>query len=88
MSAWLRSNTLVWLLLLALTVAGFAAAEAGLVGGGMAVAVLLATLIKGELVIHRFMGLADVAWPWRALLSGYLLLVLGLIGVAYFIALQ
>lgn len=87
MNALLSSNTTAWILLLALTGAGFGVAEAGLGGAGIAAAVLLGTLLKGELVIHRFMGLARVAWPWRAILSGYLLLVLGLIGVAYALAL-
>lgn len=82
-----QSHTFTWLLLLALTGAGFAMAEAGLHGAGVAAAVLLITLVKGRLVIDRFMGLARVARHWRMIMIGYLLTVLGLVGVAYLLAL-
>ncbi len=87
MKTLLSSNTAVWLLLLLLTGAGYIVAETGLGGVAIAAAVLLVTLLKGELVVHRFMGLAQVGWRWRAIMSAYLLLVLGLIGVAYGLAL-
>lgn len=81
MSELLRSNTLTWLLLLALTGAGFGLAQVGLNGIGVVAVVLTMTFVKGQLVIRRFMGLARVAWPWQAAMTGYLLVVL--IGVAY-----
>ncbi|MDX1655095.1 MAG: cytochrome C oxidase subunit IV family protein [Candidatus Competibacteraceae bacterium] len=82
-----HSHTVTLLLLLALTGLGFTLAEAGLQGIGVAFVVLLITLVKGRLVIDRFMGLARVARHWRMIMMGYLLTVLGLVGVAYGLAL-
>jgi cytochrome c oxidase subunit IV len=50
--------------------------------------VLLATLVKGWVVIDRFMGLRHVVALWRWIVLGWLLVVLGLIGYAFRIVLH
>jgi len=79
----IRPCTVTWLLLLALTGVTYAVAELGLGGAEVAAAVLVIAVFKGQLVVDRFMGLKWVPQRWRALLFGYLLLVCGLIGLAY-----
>ncbi len=79
----LRPCTLIWLLLLALTVATYVAAELGLQGQGLVMGVLTIALIKGQLVADWFMGLRRVGSFWRPVLSGYLLIVGTFIAVAF-----
>jgi hypothetical protein len=45
--------------------------------------VLLATLVKGRVVIDHFMALQQVSGAWRWVVLGWLLLVVGLIGYAF-----
>ncbi|MBT9539082.1 cytochrome C oxidase subunit IV family protein [Thiobacillus sp.] len=82
----MKQATLLWLLLLALTTlttqAATLSAAAGLTGSAVPL-VLLAALIKGRVVIDRFMVLQHVDGPWRWIVLGWLLLVLGLIGYAF-----
>ncbi len=79
----LRPCTLIWLLLLALTVATYVAAELGLQGQGLVMGVLAIALIKGQLVADWFMGLRRVGSFWRPVLSGYLLILGTFIAVAF-----
>ncbi|MCO6413089.1 MAG: cytochrome C oxidase subunit IV family protein [Thiogranum sp.] len=73
----------VWLILVLLTVATWVIGEAGL-GGPLVVAVLLLSItLKGQLVADAFMGMRDVSSSWRWVVSGWLLIVTGLIGLAY-----
>lgn len=78
-----KSSTIEWLVLLALTLLTFGLAEAHLSGSAVLIPVLLATLVKGRIVIDRFMTLQRVVAPWRWIVLGWLLLVLGLIGYAF-----
>ena len=82
----MKHATFLWLFLLALTAlttqATTLAAAAGLAGSVVPL-VLLATLIKGRVVIDHFMALQHVGGPWRWIVLGWLLLVLGLIGYAF-----
>jgi len=79
----IRIATFRWTALLALTAVTFSVAEFGLSGRAMIIPVLLVTLLKGRLVIDRFMALQDVAGPWRWIVLGWLAVVLSLIGVAF-----
>ena len=78
MKAWL-----VWLLLVVLTLLTWWAGQAGYHGQWLVVALLASVFIKGHFVIADFMGLRGVALRWRLLVHGWLVLVLGLIWVAY-----
>lgn len=79
----MKTATFHWLILLVLTGLTFAAAETGLSGDLVLLPVLLATLIKGRIVIDRFMALQGVDGAWRWVVLGWLVLVLGLIGFAF-----
>lgn len=79
----IKSATYQWVGLLALTGLTFWLAEHGLSGFAVITPVLLVTLIKGRIVIDRFMALQGVTGPWRWIVLGWLLIVLGLIGFAF-----
>jgi hypothetical protein len=78
-----NASTRQWLVLLVLTAVSFGLAEAGMSGGAVLVPVLLATLVKGSIVIDRFMALRHVAALWRWAVLGWLIVVLGAIGYAF-----
>ena len=75
----IKSASYQWLILLLMTCISFALAEAGFSGMTMILPVLLATLIKGSIVIDRFMALRDVAGAWRFLALGWLGVILTVI---------
>lgn len=79
----MTTATFQWLTLVTLTALTFSVAETGLSGGSILIPVLLATLLKGRLVIDRFMALQGVSGPWRWVVLGWLLLVLGLIAYTF-----
>ena len=79
----LRPCTIIWLLLIILTFATYAAAELGLQGKGLVLGVLTLAIIKGQLVSDYFMGLRRVRGFWRPLLAAYFLIVGGLIVTAF-----
>ncbi|HZW21123.1 cytochrome C oxidase subunit IV family protein [Noviherbaspirillum sp.] len=78
-----NASTRDWLVLLVLTAVTFGLAEAGVSGATVLLPVLLATLLKGRIVIDRFMALRDVSAPWRWVVLGWLIVVLGAIGYAF-----
>jgi len=83
-----RFATIVWLALVALTLATFAIGEAGLGGKQVMLGLLLIALIKGQMVSNYFMGLKQADFLWRAIMLIYYLLVGGLIAAAYLAGLQ
>ncbi len=83
-----RPCTWVWLILILLTVFAFLVGEFELGGITIVSTLLLSTLIKGQIVVDYFMGLHQVRWLWRIILYSWLLLVIGLIGFAYWLGLQ
>lgn len=79
----IKKATLQWVALLLLTGITFGLSESGLSGRILIIPVLLVTLLKGRIVIDRFMALQGVAGPWRWIVLGWLVLVLSLIGIAF-----
>ena len=79
----MTAATFQWLVLVALTILTFGITETGLSESSVLILVLLATLIKGRIVIDRFMALQGVSGAWRWIVLGWLLLVLGLIAYAF-----
>lgn len=79
----IRPCTRVWLMLTILTFMTWAIGEAGLGGTHIMPIVLGAAFIKVELVASYFMGLRRTRWLWRGIMLGWLLLVTGLITIAY-----
>ena len=60
-----RTATWQWAILLMLTAMTFQIARSGLSGPAFVLPVLLIILIKGNIVIDRFMELQGVAGPFR-----------------------
>ncbi len=85
---YLRPCTWTWLILLGLTLAMLAVGKAGLGGTGIVSLLLLSTLLKTQLVADYFMGLKRASLLWRAIVTVYLLLVVGTIGLAYWLSLS
>jgi len=83
-----RPCTFVWLLLILLTVFAFMVGKFELGGITIVSAILLSTLLKGQMVIDYFMGLHQVRWRWRIILYSWLVLIIGLIGLAYWLGLK
>lgn len=84
----LRPCTWTWLVLMGLTLALLAVGKAGVGGVGVMTLVLLSTLVKTQLVADYFMGLKKTRLLWRAIVSIYLLLVISMIGLAYWLSLS
>lgn len=71
-----------------LTLAMLAVGKAGLGGIGIVTLVLLSTLVKTQLVADYFMGLKRSSLLWRSIVTIYLLLVISMIGLAYWLSLS
>jgi len=79
---------LVWIVLMAATAVTWFVGELH-AAGPKAVALILAVAgVKGWLVIYDFMALRRVKLIWRAVVLGWLLLVLAIIMLAYRMGLQ
>jgi len=83
MNKLMRPCTLIWLVLMLLTVATYAIGEAGTGGTAMMLTVLGIAVIKVQMVANYFMDLRHTRWLWRGIVLGWLLLVTGLIAIAY-----
>lgn len=81
----LRPCTLVWLALVGLTLAMLVVGKMGLSGGNVVALLLVATLIKTQLVADIFMGLRQSRLLWRMIVTVYLVGVIGLIGLAWWL---
>jgi hypothetical protein len=84
----IRPCTFVWLLLMLLTVTTYLIGEAGLGGIAVMLAVLGTAVVKVQMVANYFMGLRRTRWLWRGIVLGWLLLVTGLITIAYLTAIK
>jgi cytochrome c oxidase subunit IV len=82
------ASTLVWLLLLALTLTSLALGQSRVGGVSLMLSVLGISVLKGQLIVDHFMGMRRVRLLWRILMMVYLALVGGLIAVAYLLGLN
>ncbi|MDP3744192.1 MAG: cytochrome C oxidase subunit IV family protein [Methylotenera sp.] len=80
-----RFSSIIWLLLIVLTMATFNIGESGLPGKETIFMLLAITMIKSQIVANYFMGLRHVKFFWRGIMFGYFLIVGGLIAIAYLI---
>lgn len=83
-----HTYTAVWLLLLLLTLVTLAVGEMQLGGLSVAVFVLAMTLVKGQLVASWFMGLRRAPLLWQVVMTGYLVVVVAAIAIAYVLGLD
>ncbi len=79
----LRPCTRVFLILITLTGITYAVGELGLGGLPVSLSVLGLALLKGSLVGDYFMGLKGLRGPWRWVIVLWLLLLGGLIALAF-----
>lgn len=77
-----------WLVLTVATAITWYLGEVGAAGTAAIVAMLVIAFIKGRLVILDFMELRTAPRLWRFLLEGWLIVVGGLILLAYWISLK
>ena len=84
----LNSAHRAWLVLLIATGITWWLGEVGAAGTGAILAMLAIAFIKGRLVILDFMELRGAPLMWRRLFEGWLILVSGLIFLAYLISLK
>lgn len=75
--------TLVWVLLVTLTLATYLAGKFGYNGQGVMALLMISVFIKGHFVIADFMGLRHVRFLWRSIIHGWLIFVTALIAIAY-----
>ncbi len=80
---YIRPCTAIWLVLLFLTCITYGAGEAGLSGSKIMLVVLGIAALKVQMVANYFMELRHTRWLWRGIVLGWLLLVVGLITIAY-----
>ena len=83
----IRPCTLVWLILIVLTLVTYFAGETGMSGPGTVALVMGLAFVKGQLVADRFMALKGVIGKWRWPVTIWLVVVCSLIGVAYWLGL-
>lgn len=76
--------TRIWLALIILTCITYAIGETRWSGTAAMLTVLGTAVIKVEMVASYFMGLRRTRWLWRGIVLGWLILVSGLITIAYF----
>ncbi|HYD93884.1 MAG TPA: cytochrome C oxidase subunit IV family protein [Noviherbaspirillum sp.] len=79
----IKRSTVEWLVLLLLTGLSFRLADNAMAGEAVLLPVLAATLIKGRIVIDRFMGLQQAPSLWRWVVLGWLGIVVALIAYAF-----
>jgi len=84
----IRPCTYIWLALMLLTLTTYGIGEAGLGGLSIMLTVLGTAAVKVQLVSNYFMGLRRTRWLWRGIVLGWLLLVTGLITIAYLITIK
>lgn len=76
---------MTWGVLVVMTLVTFVIAERGLSGIYIVSFLMMGMLIKGHLIVDVFMGLGNVKRHWRWLMRGYLLVLIGLIFLAYWL---
>lgn len=79
----IRNATLIWIGLLLLTLLSFSLGEVPHPGPLALLVIGMVTLVKGKLVIDYFMGLKPVGGLFLYMITGWLVLVLSLIAIAF-----
>lgn len=67
----MRKTTLIWLLLVALSIASALMGDFNELNAELVIAVLVMLSLKGQLIVDHFMELRDVKWHWRIVLSAF-----------------
>ena len=75
--------TLVWILLVILTLATYLAGKFGYNGREVMALLMVSVFIKGHFVNADLMGLRQVRFLWRSIIHGWLIFVTVFIAIAY-----
>lgn len=75
--------TLIWIVLILLTILTLFIGETGLAGKNIILIILAVTFFKVQMIVDYFMGLYKVRWGWQVAMFSWSFLVLSLIGVAF-----
>ena len=78
-----RNLTVIWLLLIFLSTLGVMAVKAGLSGLLFSMLLLLMASWKIQLIADWYMGLRETRLFWRMIIYVWLLVVIGLIAIAF-----
>lgn len=78
--------SLIWLILVTLTLASLAVDATGLTGKKAMLLLLLIAMIKSQLVAQYFMALRHTRKLWQGIMLTYFVVVGGLIAWAYLIS--
>ena len=78
----------LWVALLVATVLTWLIGKTGQVGTAAVAGILVIAAIKGWMIIQDFMALRRVTFLWRALVLGWLVLILAIILLAYWLGLK
>ena len=78
-----RRATIIWLILVLMTLVTYVVGKLGYGGAAVVAMLLLSVSIKGQLIIDFYMGLAQVHSRLKWVVSGWLITVVLLIGLAY-----
>ena len=78
-----KLSTLVWGILILLTLSTYLIGESGAVGKSAMLLLITLSFIKGQLVANYFMNLRHAHGLWRAIIFAYFLVVGGLIAITY-----
>ena len=78
-----RNLTVIWILLIFLSTLGVMAVKAGLSGLVFSMLLLLMASWKIQLIADWYMGLRETRLFWRMIIYVWLLVVLGLIAIAF-----
>ena len=76
--------TIIWIILTLLTLFAFSLGWLEVTSSSFIFALLLTTLIKGQLVIDYFMGLSEIRLKYRIIPTIWISCVILLIGIAYY----
>jgi cytochrome c oxidase subunit IV len=84
----MRTITSIWMVLVLLSMFAFLVGWFKITSSFFIALLLLTTFIKGQLVIDYFMDLREVSLKYRLIPTLWLMIVLSLIGVAYYFPLH
>ena len=83
-----RRAFFIWLILVLMTLVTYAVGKLGYGGVTVVAMLLLSVSIKGQLIIDFYMGLAHVHSRLKWVVTGWLIAVVLLIGLAYWRSIQ
>lgn len=78
-------STKIWFILVCLTLFAFLLGYLEMINLFLVAVLLITTCIKGQLVSEHFMALNNVSLKWRMIPIVWLIIVVSLIGLAYYL---